>query len=96
MSQSRRHPNVVRFDEVEPQEMTQGDFSQRARRLGPAAGSRALGCTSYELPPGKTAFPFHFHSAIEEAIYILEGEGTLRIGKEQVAIGQGDEPLARK
>jgi uncharacterized cupin superfamily protein len=90
MSQARRHPHVVRFDEVEPQNMTQGDFSQQSRRLGQAAGGRALGCTSYELPPGKTAFPFHFHSAIEEAIYILEGEGTLRIGKEKVAIGQGD------
>ena len=90
MSQKRRHPHVVCVDEIDPQEMTQGDFSQRQRRLGTAAGGRALGCTWYELPAGKTAFPFHFHSAIEEAIYVIEGEGTLRIGKEQVAIGQGD------
>jgi uncharacterized cupin superfamily protein len=70
--------------------MTQGDFSQRARRLGNAAGGRALGCVCYELPPGKTAFPFHFHSALEEAIYVLEGEGTLRVGKDQISVGQGD------
>ena len=90
MSQQRRHPNVVGIEEVKPQEMSQGDFAQKARRLGHAAGSRALGCTYYELPPGKTSFPFHFHSAIEEAIYVLEGEGTLRMGKAQIAIGQGD------
>jgi uncharacterized cupin superfamily protein len=90
MGQERRHPNVVRVDEVKAHEMTQGDFAQNARRLGQAAGSRALGCTYYELPPGKTGFPFHFHSALEEAIYVLEGEGTLRIGKDEVAIGKGD------
>ncbi len=90
MSQERRHPHVVHRDEVEPHDMTQGEFSQRARRLGPAAGGRALGCTSYELPPGKTAFPYHFHSALEEAIYVLEGEGTLRLGQDRVAIRAGD------
>ena len=90
MSQQRRHPNVVRVDDVEPREMSQGDFAQKARRLGQAAGNRALGCTYYELPPGKTSFPFHFHSALEEAIYVLEGEGTLRLGKEQIGIARGD------
>jgi uncharacterized cupin superfamily protein len=90
MSRERRHPHVVAIHEIEPQEMTQGDFSQRSRRLGQAAGGRALGCSMYELPPGKTAFPFHFHSALEEALYVLEGEGTLRIGKTEVAISQGD------
>jgi uncharacterized cupin superfamily protein len=90
MGKERRHSHVVGIDEIEPQKMQQGDFVQNARRLGQAAGGRALGCTFYELPPGKTSFPFHFHSALEEAIYIIEGEATLRLGKEKVAIGKGD------
>jgi uncharacterized cupin superfamily protein len=90
MGQERRHPNVVGLDEVETHEMKQGDFVHKTRRLAAAAGGRALGCSHYEIPPGKTTFPFHFHSGLEEAIYVLEGEGTLRIGKSEVAIGRGD------
>jgi uncharacterized cupin superfamily protein len=29
------------------------------------------------------AFPRHYHLANEEAIYVLEGSGTLRIGREE-------------
>lgn len=90
MGRERRHPNVVALEEVEPKEMKQGDFVHKTRRLGTAAGGLALGCSHYEIPPGKTTFPFHFHSGLEEAIYVLEGEGTLRIGEEQVSIGAGD------
>ena len=43
-----------------------------------------------EVEPGKTAFPFHFHSAIEEALYILEGKGTLRVGADKVEVRAGD------
>ncbi|MDP9152350.1 MAG: cupin domain-containing protein [Myxococcota bacterium] len=85
-----RRSHVVNIDEVSPDEQGQGAFGFRRRRLGPAAGARALGCSHLELPPGKTAFPFHFHSAIEEAIYVLEGTGTLRVGQDKVEVRAGD------
>jgi uncharacterized cupin superfamily protein len=90
MTSSRRHPHVVNVEEVTPREENRGDFVYRARRLGTEAGARALGCSYFELPAGKTAFPFHFHSAIEEAIFVLEGQGTLRIGKDTVDVRAGD------
>lgn len=90
MSSERRHPNVVNVDEVEAREQARGGFCTRARRLGPEAGGRALGCSYHEIPPGKTAFPFHFHSAFEEAIYVLEGEASMRIGKDTIALRAGD------
>lgn len=90
MSTNRRHPQVVNIDEVTPDEQGQGGFGFRRRRLGPEAGGRALGCSYFELAPGKTAFPFHFHSAFEEAIDVLEGSGTLRAGKERVEVRAGD------
>jgi uncharacterized cupin superfamily protein len=90
MSEERRHPHVVNVDEVKPMEDTHGGFGSRRRRLGPEAGGLALGCTHIELPPGKTAFPLHFHSAIEESIYVLEGTGTLRVGTDRVAVRAGD------
>ena len=42
------------------------------------------------MPPGKTAFPNHYHCANEESIYVLEGTGTLKIGADQVSVGPGD------
>ena len=89
MSQ-RRHPNVIHIDEVTPREPARGRFGFRGRRLGPDAGGRALGCTHIELAPGKTAFPNHWHSAIEEGVYVLEGTGVMRIGDARVDIKPGD------
>jgi uncharacterized cupin superfamily protein len=90
MTQTRRHPHVVNVEEVAAREESRGDFAFRGRRLGSEAGGRALGCSHYELPAGKTAFPFHFHSALEEGIFVLEGEGTLRVGKDAVPVRAGD------
>jgi len=42
------------------------------------------------VPPGATAFPFHMHCINDEALYILKGQGTLRIGDERVPVGPGD------
>jgi uncharacterized cupin superfamily protein len=86
----RRHPQVVNVDDIEPRHEDRGGFGFHARRLGTEAGSRALGCSHLELAPGKTAFPFHFHSNFEEAIYVLAGTGTLRLGDASVAVRAGD------
>lgn len=90
---SRRHPNVVNLDEAEPF-VPPGErpapFAGAARRLGAAAGGRGLGCTHFRVPAGATAVPFHAHHVNEEAIFVLDGEGTLRVGDERVAVRTGD------
>ena len=87
----RRHPNVVNVAEVEGRSFSQGSrFSATSRRLGLPTGGRQLGCSWYEVPAGKVAFPFHFHCANEEAVFVLEGEGSMRMGADTVAVGPGD------
>lgn len=87
----RRHPHVVNVREVSPVESAKGDAYAFARRqLGAAAGSVQLGCSYMELPSGKKAWPRHWHAANEEALFILEGEGTLLVGDERVPLGAGD------
>lgn len=39
-----------------------------------------IGTSLYKLLPGNKAFPFHCHYGNEEAIFILSGNGTLRLG----------------
>lgn len=85
------HPNVVNTRDVEWEPETSGErFGHRRKRLGAAAGREKLGCSLYEVPPGRRAFPYHYHLANEEAIYVLGGKGTLRIGDEELALSSGD------
>ena len=86
----RRHPQIVNLAEVEPRTEVRGKFGFLGRRLGPLVGAKALGCSHFKIPPGQQAFPQHFHTANEEAVYVLAGEGTVRIGEKSVAIRAGD------
>jgi uncharacterized cupin superfamily protein len=81
---------IVHEDEVNWIEQSHGErFSFKRRMLGLATGAEKLGCSLFEVAPGKRAWPFHFHFANEEALYILEGSGSLRLGIEEFAIGKG-------
>ena len=81
--------SVIHEDEVLAHETDQGSFGSRRRLLGMATGAQKLGCGLYEIPPGRRSFPYHWHAANEEAIYVLEGEGMLRLGGREVAIRKG-------
>lgn len=53
------------------------------RALTRSAGGQALGCSAYVLAPGAMSWPFHYHAANEEALFILAGEGELRLGDDR-------------
>lgn len=85
------HPHLVHEDALAWLEVTQGPkVSYRRKQLGAAAQGRKLGCSLMELPPGKHAYPHHYHLANEEAYYILSGTGRLRLGNETVPVKAGD------
>ena len=86
----RRLPNIINRDEVEPTEIKKGKHQVVTRGLGRPAGSSKLGATLTELPPGAISYPFHYHCGKEEALYILSGTGTARIGDARVAVKAGD------
>src|SRR3712207_603349 len=84
-------PNVVGDGDLEWEEQSHGEkFGYRRKQLGPASGGEKLGCSLYEVAPGRRAWPYHYHLANEEAIYVLEGSGILRIGGEEVQVSKGD------
>ena len=76
--------------QAEETRVDHGGFAFMRKRLGAAAGSRQLGVSWFEIEPGKKAFPFHFHLANEEAVFVLEGAGILRLGEEEHPIRAGD------
>lgn len=60
-------------------ERDQNETAFRRKRLAAAAGGDEIGCSLYELPPGKRSWPLHYHTGNEEAVYVLAGEGTARL-----------------
>lgn len=64
--------------DLEWSETDRDGFGYRRKRLAAAADGEDLGCSLYEVPPGKSAWPYHYHTANEGAVYVLAGEGELR------------------
>ena len=44
----------------------------------------------YEIPPGKSAYPYHFHYQSEEIFYIINGIGLLRTPNGEIKVTAGD------
>jgi uncharacterized cupin superfamily protein len=86
----RRHPNVVNREEVPSTPMVKGKHRMQLRRLGAAAGGQMIGANLIEVAPGAISFPFHYHCATEEALYVLRGAGIARIGAQRVPVREGD------
>jgi len=74
---------VVNQRAVDPDEYDHGERRFRRKRLAAAAGGEALGCSLHEVEPGAKTWPAHYHTANEEAIYVLDGEVTLSVGSER-------------
>jgi len=53
-------------------------------------GARALGLTVYELPPGQSAFPYHYELGREEWLLVLSGRPTLRDPDDEYQLEPGD------
>lgn len=60
------------------------------RKFVPYGSSRNTQVVVYEIPPGKAAYPYHYHHKNEETFYILSGEGVLKTpqGERKVVAGE--------
>ena len=83
---------MERVNESDVDWTTRGDDDSGMRRkhLGERGDGEKLGCSLYELPAGEASWPYHYHAANEEALYVLAGEGTLRADDGEHALSEGD------
>ena len=60
------------------------------KKFIPFGGAKNSLVSVYEIPPHKSAYPYHFHHNNEETFYILSGEGVLRtpVGERKVSAGE--------
>ena len=68
------HESDIDWDEEEHE----GEMDFRQKRLAAAAGAEDLGVSLYEIEPRGSAWPYHYHYANEEGLYVLKGTITLQ------------------
>jgi uncharacterized cupin superfamily protein len=72
----------VNVADLEWTDYDHGDRQFRRKQLGAAAGGEALGTSLYQISAGKRTWPPHSHFANEEALFVLDGGGTLFLGED--------------
>jgi uncharacterized cupin superfamily protein len=80
----------VNADDLDWTELEEGRTKFKRKQLAETADGEELGCSLYELPPGRRSWPYHYHTANEEAIFVLSGTGALRLDGETVPLEEGD------
>lgn len=65
-------------------------YDSRGARLAAGTAAMKLGASIDIVTPGMRSCPYHLHHAQEEMFIILEGEGTLRVAGEMLAVAAGD------
>lgn len=65
-------------------------IAARLAGVGRALGTSQIGVTLTVTPPGKAAWPRHFHHVNEELFLVLSGEATLRYGDARQTLRPGD------
>ncbi|MBL8690385.1 MAG: cupin domain-containing protein [Rhodospirillaceae bacterium] len=65
-------------------------FEMSTSILGVQLGLFGLGATLHEVPPGKTASPFHRHHTCDEMFLVLSGTGIYRYGDTRLPVRPWD------
>ncbi len=80
-----------RWDELEAQHKTgPGEYEYFRRKFVSLGQARQCVASVYEIPLGKSAYPYHYHLQNEETFFILKGTGALRTpeGERQASAGE--------
>jgi len=80
---------VISTGNIDIDHVDHGRYEYFKRLIVPRQGNQ---CTVavMEIPPGKTAYPYHWHAGVTEVFYILEGVGVLRTVEGELQVKPGD------
>lgn len=81
----------TRMEDIIPQNREQGDTYGYARYPAlPEGSAKQTSAAFYELPPGKSNYPYHYHLTSEETFYIISGTGILKTPDGELEVHTGD------
>ena len=62
----------------------------RTAAVGGRLGAELLGASVYEIEPGQSTWPYHFHHAADEVLVVVSGRITLRTPAGERAVERGE------
>lgn len=84
-----RPDTIVNLDDVAPVPLERPRVVRVKRDLGRAAHSVSTGLQHVDVAPGKEATAQHCHSVEEEIFVILDGDGVLLLGDDEIPVHAG-------
>ncbi len=66
------------------------DYEYTKREFVPRGHAEKTMVSIYEIPPKKSAYPYHYHLKNEETFYIISGEGIVRTPSGERTVKAGD------
>lgn len=80
-----------RIDEIDVKHKCEHeDFEYYRRDFVPRGSASQCKVSIYELPPMKSAYPYHYHTKNEEVFYIISGKGVLKTPDGEKNVTAGD------
>ena len=84
-----RPANVVALESVATRRIDKGTSRFTLRAPGQGGGAVTSGLNHLTIDGGANGWPFHCHAAEEEILVVLDGDGTVTVGKEQSPVRRG-------
>jgi uncharacterized cupin superfamily protein len=81
-------PNI--YDPVYDELRDHPGYRAQRARVGHQLGTERIGLSVWEVPPGETAYPYHFHLTEEEVLLVLDGRPALRTPAGWRRVEQGE------
>lgn len=81
---------ILRFEDVPQAHKNEHEGYEYYKRELVPKGAHQCAISVYEIPPGKSAYPYHYHTKNEEAFYILKGRGLLKTKSGEREVTAGD------
>lgn len=57
--------------------------------VSPRNGGNQCAVIFYDIAPGKSSYPFHYHSGSEEIFYIISGQGIVETSDGEISVSAG-------
>jgi uncharacterized cupin superfamily protein len=81
----------AKIDEIEMKHKSEHDgYEYYKKEFIPKTDAKQCIVSIYEIPPGKSAYPYHYHTKNEEVFYIISGSGELTTPSGIRNISKGD------
>jgi uncharacterized cupin superfamily protein len=81
--------NIISADGWDGENSREG-YRHRVTAFGRRLGSKLLGGSLYELPPGEKTWPYHYEQGCEEWLLVVTGRPTLRSSEGEQMLEAGD------